>query len=46
MKALLQEVGLEIVEVLDGETFCEITDTSERIFIVAREYKKLQKVGK
>ena len=46
MTVLLKEVGLEIGEILDGDTFCEITDTSERIFIVAREYRKLQKAGK
>lgn len=40
MISLVEEAGLEIVEVLDVDTKEAVTDESERVYIVARECQK------
>lgn len=40
MKWLVEEAGLEFVKALDADTHKEVTATSERIYIVAREQQK------
>lgn len=37
MKNFLKEAGLEFLEAIDGDSFLEATEESERIFIVAKE---------
>lgn len=41
MKAMLQMAELEFVYAYDADTLLEVTDTSERIYCVAREKSKL-----
>lgn len=40
MKALVAQAGMELVEVLDADTGCPVTEESERVYIVAREQGK------
>ena len=40
IRALLGEAGLEVVEMLDGDTREQVTAESERIYVVARECMK------
>lgn len=40
MKNLVEQAGMEIVEILDAETKDAVTETSERVYIVAREQCK------
>lgn len=42
MKELLEAAGLEVLSVRDADTHGAVTDTSERIFIAARERGKRQ----
>ncbi len=37
---LLQEAGMELVEILDADTRKEVTPQSERVYVVARECRK------
>ena len=40
MKALVQKAGLEILRSMDADSMGDVTDVSERIYIVARECRK------
>ena len=40
MKEFLKEAGLIFIDAFDSESFGEVTDSSERIFVVAREQGK------
>lgn len=40
MRCLVEQAGMDIVEILDADTREEVTDTSERVYIVARERGK------
>lgn len=45
MKRFLQEAGMEFVRAYDADTLQEVTDTSERIYCIAREKGKEMKNG-
>ena len=36
----MEEAGLEIVELLDADTLEDVSDVSERVYVVAREHGK------
>ncbi len=38
--ALLEEAGLELVKTMDADTEGEVTETTERVFVIAREHEK------
>ena len=40
MTRLVEQAGMEVVEVLDADTGEAVTDTSERVYVVAREKAK------
>ncbi len=40
MRALVEQAGMELVEILDADTREAVTDTSERVYVVARECEK------
>lgn len=40
MTELVEEAGLEIVELLDADTLGDVSDVSERVYVVAREHGK------
>jgi len=40
IQALLEQSGMEVVEMLDGDTREQVTGESERIYVVARECMK------
>uniref|UniRef100_UPI004055E5C9 class I SAM-dependent DNA methyltransferase n=1 Tax=Acetatifactor sp. TaxID=1872090 RepID=UPI004055E5C9 len=40
MRRLVEQAGMEIVEVMDADTGDAVTDSSERVYIVAREHCK------
>lgn len=40
MRALVEEAGLEILEVLDADTHGSVTESSQRVYVVARECRK------
>ena len=40
IKALLNEAGLVFVQAIDSDTRGEVTDTSERIYVIAKECGK------
>ena len=40
MASLVEEAGLELVELLDADTLGSVSDVSERVYIVAREHGK------
>lgn len=40
MKSIVEKSGMEILEIIDSDTHKEVTATSERIYIVAREHGK------
>ncbi len=40
MERLVEQAGMDIVEVLDADTKQAVTDSSERVYIVAREQSK------
>lgn len=40
MRSLIEQAGLRFVEAVDADTHEEVTDTSERIYIIARECGK------
>jgi len=40
MIRLVEEAGMEVVEVLDADTKQAITPESERIYIIAKEVRK------
>jgi hypothetical protein len=40
MKGFIEQAGLEFVEAYDADTLTCVTDTSERIYCVAREKMK------
>ena len=41
MQRLVEQAGLEIVEILDADTRQAVTPESERVYIVAKEYEKV-----
>lgn len=41
MRALIEQAGMSVVEVLDADTGEAVTDSSERVYVVAREHGKL-----
>lgn len=41
MRALVEQAGMSVVEVLDADTGEAVTDSSERVYVVAREQGKL-----
>ena len=43
IKALVQKAGLKVVCVMDADSMSDMTDVSERIYIVARECRKAAK---
>ncbi len=40
MKALVEEAGMQFIRALDADTLKEVTDESERIYVIARESGK------
>lgn len=46
MVGLLREAGLDPVWVRDADTDVEVTDTTERVCIVAKEHRKCARAGK
>ena len=40
MKRLVEQSGLIFVEALDADTHGSVTETSERIYVIAREHGK------
>lgn len=43
MRELVEQAGLDIVEILDADTLGAVTGESERVYIVAREQEKARK---
>lgn len=41
MKTLVEQAGMCVVELMDADTRGEVTETSERVYIVAKEQQKL-----
>ena len=42
MLRLVEQAGMEVAEVMDADTGEPVTDTSQRVYVVAREYRKTQ----
>lgn len=42
MKRLVMEAGLTFIEAVDGDTLGEVTEQSERVYVIAREHGKVQ----
>jgi len=40
IKRLVEEAGMEILEILDADTKGAVTDVSERVYVIAREHGK------
>ncbi len=43
MQALVEQAGMELVEILDADTKEAVTDTSERVYMIARERGKAER---
>lgn len=43
MKAYIEQSGLEFIKALDADTHGEVSDTSERIYVIAKEVQKIKK---
>ncbi len=41
MKRLVEQSGLIFVEALDADTHGSVTETSERIYVIAREHGRI-----
>ena len=40
MRTLVEQAGLKIMEIMDSDTGEAVTETSERVYIVAKEQQK------
>ena len=40
MRTLVEQAGLKILEIMDSDTGETVTETSERVYIVAKEQQK------
>ena len=40
MKYILEESGMKLLEMIDADTLEAVTETSERVYIVAKEWGK------
>ena len=40
MRTLVEQAGLKILEIMDSDTGEAVTETSERVYIVAKEQQK------
>lgn len=40
MVHLVEQAGMQVVKLMDADTMGEVTDTSERVYVVAKEIKK------
>ena len=44
MCGLVEQAGMQVIRLLDADTLGEVTDRSERVYVLARECRKRQEV--